>query len=79
VDRVRAELLTPLLIEDYRREARRMAAADQAAPAAVPGAILAARFGSLLVRAGRRLEALNCPRASTVPLTAMGHAGVRVH
>lgn len=79
VDHVRVELLTPLLIDERRREARRMAFASEVAHAPAPAAFLAARFGSFLVRTGRRLEALECRRTSTVPVAAMGHAGGRGH
>jgi hypothetical protein len=54
MDRVRAELLPPLLIAEMHRDAHRRALADQAA-AGGSGWLLRAQLGAMLVHAGCRL------------------------
>lgn len=82
MDRVRSELLGPLDIVEFRREARRVALADVAAPPAAPLPRLAAAGGALLVRvgchleaAGRRLEAAERRRAPNLSFASAWRAG----
>ena len=68
VDRVRVELVRPLLIEEGRRRAERerlLIAVDQAIPAERR---TVARLGSLLIRLGGRLEAIGTRRPAPRPL-----------
>jgi hypothetical protein len=57
MDRVRTELYPPYHLDELRRQARRVALADEAARAAPRAPTLSARLGRLLVQVGCRLEA----------------------
>jgi hypothetical protein len=64
VDRVRTELVGPLVVAERRREAARervLAAADRGGAS---GRLLAGAVGRLLVRVGSRLETAGAVRAA---------------
>jgi hypothetical protein len=63
MDRVRTELMPPLLVAEMQREAHRQALAEAACPCARIGPALATRIGGFLIRAGRRLEAAGQQRS----------------
>ncbi|MGH2614000.1 MAG: hypothetical protein ACRDJC_02075 [Thermomicrobiales bacterium] len=75
MDRVRTELMPPLLIAEMRREARRIALAEAACPSTRLGPALATRVGGVLIRVGCRLEAAGQKRVtgSPVAIGGLGH------
>ncbi len=68
MDRTRVELIGPMILDDLRREAERARAVAAVAGTGERGSVVVAAVGRLLVRAGRRLEAVG--RARPLVLTA---------
>ncbi len=70
MDRTRAELIGPLLLQELRREAHQERLSASAETALASGGSTVAELGRLLVRVGRRLEERGRPRPVAAALAA---------